>query len=52
MSEESEDDDVDWVWEVDVGDGDGEFVVEAFDTRDDLVWVLCLEVEENVWGCL
>ena len=51
-SEESEDDDVDWAREVDAGDGDGEFVVEAFDTRDDLARALCLEVEENARGCL
>jgi 6-phosphogluconolactonase len=43
---------VDWAREVDAGDGDGEFVVEAFDTRDDLARALCLEVEENARGCL
>ena len=43
---------MDWAREVDAGDGDGEFVVEAFDTRDDLARALCLEVEENARGCL
>ena len=34
------------------GGEDGEFVVEAFDTSDELARALCLEVEENARGCL
>ena len=44
------DDDVDWSEEME--EGDGEFVVEAFDTADELADALCLEVEENARGCL
>jgi len=47
----AEADDVDWSQEMMDGD-DGEFVVEAFDTEDELAQALCLEVEENARGCL
>jgi len=49
----NEDDDVDWSEEMQAGDdGDGEFIVEAFDSEDELSQALCLEVEENARGCL
>ena len=49
---EREDDGVDWSREMTEAGEDGEFVVEAFDTSDELVRALCLEVEENARGCL
>lgn len=49
---EREDDGVDWSREMTEAGEDGEFVVEAFDTSDELARALCLEVEENARGCL
>lgn len=49
---DGDDEGVDWSREMTEAGEDGEFVVEAFDTSDELAQALCLEVEENARGCL